>query len=80
MRKKEQAKGEQRGERSKGRGEMDVGERREWERMEKHRKDRKIGNSDFIDSVGDKFVTNSYIRTVQINWSLWEGRMDGVGF
>ena len=24
-----------------------------WERMEKHRKDRKIGNSDFIDSVGD---------------------------
>jgi hypothetical protein len=22
-------------------------------RMEKHRKDRKIGNSDFIDSVGD---------------------------
>ena len=37
---------------------MDVGERGEnrknWERMEKHRKDRKIGNSDFIDSVGDK--------------------------
>ena len=33
--------------------EMNVGERREWERMEKHRKDRKIGNSDFIDSVGD---------------------------
>ena len=33
--------------------EMDVGERREWERMEKHREDRKIGNSDFIDSVGD---------------------------
>ena len=33
--------------------EMDVGERGEWERMEKHRKDRKIGNSDFIDSVGD---------------------------
>ena len=52
MRKKEQARGESRGERSKGRGEMDVGERREWERMEKHRKDRKIGNSDFIDSVG----------------------------
>ena len=44
--------------------EMDVGERGEWEelereengknweRIEKHRKDRKIGNSDFIDSVG----------------------------
>ena len=32
---------------------MDVGERREWERMEKKWKDRKIGNSDFIDSVGD---------------------------
>ena len=34
-----------------------IGEREEngknWERMEKHRKDRKIGNSDFIDSVGD---------------------------
>jgi hypothetical protein len=30
-----------------------IGERREWERMEKNRKDRKIGNSDFIDSVGD---------------------------
>jgi hypothetical protein len=33
-----------------------IGEREEngknWERMEKHRKDRKIGNSDFIDSVG----------------------------
>jgi hypothetical protein len=28
------------------------GERRIWERMEKW-KDRKIGNSDFIDSVGD---------------------------
>ena len=52
---------------------MDVGERGEWERMEKHRKDRKIGNSDFIDSVGDNIVTNSYIRTVQINWFLWGG-------
>lgn len=31
----------------------------------KNRKDRKIGNSDFIDSVG---VTNSYVRKVQINW------------
>ena len=35
MRKKEQARGESIGERSKGRGEMDVGERGEWERMEK---------------------------------------------
>ena len=29
------------------------GERRIWERMEKKWKDRKIDNSDFIDSVGD---------------------------
>ena len=34
----------------------------------KNRKDRKIGNSDFIDSVGDNIVTNSYVRKVQINW------------
>ena len=57
---------------------MDVGERREWERMEKHRKDRKIGNSDFIDSVGDKFVTNSYIRTVQINCFFFGGVVGGI--
>ena len=47
--------------------EMDVWERGEWEELEKNRKDRKIGNSDFIDSVG---VTNSYVRKVQINWFL----------
>ena len=41
MRKKEQAIGESRGDRSKGRGEMDVGERREWERIGKIGKDRK---------------------------------------
>jgi hypothetical protein len=31
---------------------MDVGERREWKRIGRIGRDRKIGNSDFIDSVG----------------------------
>ena len=31
-----------------------IGERREWKRIGKIGKDRKIGNSDFIDSVGDR--------------------------
>ena len=35
MRKKEQARGESIGERSKGRGEMDVGERGEGEELER---------------------------------------------
>ena len=42
------------------RGEWEELEREEngknWERMEKHRKDRKIGNSDFIDSSGNKLL------------------------
>ena len=33
VRKKEQARGESIGERSKGRGEMDVGERGEWDEL-----------------------------------------------
>ena len=43
VRKKEQARGESRGERSKGRGEMDVGERGEWKRIGRIGRDRKIG-------------------------------------
>ena len=42
----------------------ELGERREWERMEKHRKDRKIGNSDFIDSVGSTLYMLSGICVV----------------
>lgn len=42
VRKKEQAKYE-----------MDVGEREGWKRLGNIGKDRKIGNSDLIDSVGD---------------------------
>ena len=50
------------------------GERRIWERMEKKWKDRKIGNSDFIDSVGYNLYPTHYIRKMQINWFLWGGR------
>jgi len=38
VRKKEQARGESRGERSKGRGKMDVGERGEWKELGKNGK------------------------------------------
>jgi hypothetical protein len=56
FRKKEQARGESRGERSKGRGEMDVGERGEWKRIGRIGRDRKIGISDLIDSEGDNLL------------------------
>ena len=41
--------------------EMDVWERGEWEELEKNRKDRKIGNSDFIDSVGDNLSPTHFL-------------------
>ena len=61
---------------------MDVGERREWERMEKHRKDRKIGNSDFIDSVGDNchqlIHQNSANKLVLMGWEDgWSWFLEG---
>ena len=47
--------------------------------LERIGKDRKIGIPILLIQLVT-VVTNSYIRTVQINCFLWEGRMDGVGF
>jgi len=67
---------------------MDVGERGEWEelgREENGKEWKSIGRIEksvipilLIQLV--TIVSNSYIRTMQINWFVWEGRMDGVGF
>ena len=37
-----------------------------WERMEKNRKDRKVGNSDFIDSSGNKLLPVDQLRYVMV--------------
>ena len=46
-----------------------IGERREWKRI--GRIEKSVIPILLIQLVGDNFVTNSYIRKMQINWFLW---------